>query len=266
MTQLVILALLGEVLAAEKVVRHVENEAMLDRAFVVSAASLGTDSAEVIARQCLAPYRGKKRVVSLLFGVDEMEVRRSLYHQVAKSGADCDQDYSWLAAHIKSTIQTGAPKRGLARVIMVGQNAVFSYRDSSGVSERRLFGQRDPIRFRDGGTDYEILHVAVSEASEAVSPQLRQGAIFFLRTSPRLSIRDCVAATRRLASQAGVGSVSVLFRRDPWFLERPEYPGFPAFVGGMKEITVGEYLTAPFVSCDVHPVFGLRCSGRGFFP
>lgn len=266
MIPLVILALLENVPVDPKVVRHVENDAMIDRAFVVSVTSLNAETAEAIARQSLAPYRGKKRVISLLFGLDEMEVRRSLYHQVPEGASDCDQGYSRLTSLINSIAQSGGPKQSLARVIMVGQDALLSFRDGSGILERKLLGQRDPTRFREGESDYEILHVVVTHASEAVSPRFRQGAIFFLRASPILSIRDCIAATRKLVSEAGVGSVSVLVRKDPWFLERPEYPGFPAFVRSIKEITVGEYLSAPFVSCDVHPVFGLRCSGRGFLP
>lgn len=250
----------------ETVLHHAESDRIVDRAILVPVGSLNFETALDWGRQLAHSYLRKKSVVTILVSENELDLRYSLYHRADDIGSLSSLDQTGLSRLIEAIKRKGPPRHPVARVMIIGDKAVLSYRDQHGLQHHSLAGTKHGLQLRASGVDYELLHVSLSEAGKAVAPSMRHGVRFFLQTGPRISISSCIALARQLSALAGRTSVSMLVRPDPWFLDQPDYPGFPAFARDTKIVSAAEYLLAPHVSCTVDAAQRVRCSGSGFFP
>jgi hypothetical protein len=246
---------------AETVLRHEEGAGVVERVIVLPRGQLDRNSARELARQFLDHYGAGNVVLSLLVGVDNLEVRANLYHHFPNN-------YDRLASLnriVQDILKLGPPKEPIARVLSINGNVLLSYRDSSGLTEEVLHGS-DPSRFSIDGSNFELLHLTFSKAGAAVAERMRYGLTFYLRMYPIVSLRATVSATKRYVSLVKVNNVSLLVRPDPWFLESDDYPAYPAFVKILPDPNAGQYELAPYASCTFQRSHGLTCSGRGFEP
>jgi hypothetical protein len=246
---------------AETVLRHEEGAGVVDRVIVLQRGQLDRLSAKEIAHKFLDRYSAGNVVLSLLFGVDDLEVRANLYHHFPSSS----DRLTSLSGIVQDILKLGPPKEPIARVLSINGNVLLSYRDSSGLTEEVLHGS-DPSRFRIDDFEFELLHLTFTKGTAAVAERMRYGLTFYLRVSPKVSLGATVAAARRQASLVKVNNVSVFVRPDPWFLESDDYPAYPAFVKKLSDPNAGQYELAPYTSCTFQHSHGITCSGRGFQP
>jgi hypothetical protein len=252
--------------AAQTVIRQMQGAGVIDHTVVLPAGRLNQVAATALASEFLDRYGSENRILILTMGEDELEVRACLYHYYEPIGSEGRGETETLVRFLKNVRSMGPPKRPLARVLSIHGNALLSYRDSSGLSERVIRGTHDPTRLRVASIDYQLVFVSLGIASAAVAERDRYSVTFYARASPRISLSSSVALLRRLRPLVSTDHFSAMIRPDAWFVEIPSYPLIPVFTKDLSVPNAGEYYLAPSVNCGHHRRFGVRCNGRNFQP
>lgn len=124
----------------ETVVHHTESDRIVDRAVLVPEGSLNFERALDWGRQLAHSYLKKKSVATVLVGENDLDLRYSLYHRADDIGSLSSPDQTALLRLIEAIKRKGPPRHPLARVMIIGDEAVLSYRDQHGLRHHSLAG------------------------------------------------------------------------------------------------------------------------------
>jgi hypothetical protein len=252
-------------LLAQTILREKEGAGVLERAVLLPPGQLDRSAATKLAREFLERYGADHTIINFLMGVDEMEVRASLYQHFTQTESIPSGRMQGLTRYVRAISELGPPKGPIARVLSINGNALLSYREGNTISEV-ILGGSDPTRFKIEDVEFQLIHLSFSKGTSAVADDVRYSLRFYFRAAPRISIHCTIAATRRMESLLKIKNVGVLVRSDPWFHEYDDYPAYPAFVRDLPPPSLSQYEFSAYTSCSVGFRQGLSCSGRNFEP
>jgi hypothetical protein len=119
-----------------------------------------------------------------------------------------------------------------------------------------------------GNVSFELLHFTLTEPGPALRPS-DYALRVYLRTSPRVSIAACIAATRTLAESTGAHQrLSVEIRPDAWFMEAFDFPAVYPFQNSLIPPNEFQFTVRAHVTCGYgpSPYAEVQCSGTNFYP
>ncbi len=249
-------------LCAQTVLREREGAGVIERAVIYPRGQLDRSSATILARQFLKRYGADHEIISILMGVDESEIRASLYSLSPTFTAD---PIASLDKYVEELRTLGPPKGPIARVLSINGDALFSYREGGAVYEEVLTGT-DPTRLIVDDVKFQLLHLSFSEASSAVAEPSRYRLTLYFLAAPRISISRTITATRMMLSRLRIKNLAVLVRSDGWFFGSDDYPAYPAFIRNLTAPNANKYRLFGYTSCGFERGDNLTCSGRNFEP
>jgi hypothetical protein len=152
----------------------------------------------------------------------------------------------------------------LAQFIIMNGRAKLTYLENGELTETLLAGTSDPTVL-EGHANYELLHFNLSKLGPAsVAPHLYSLSVY-LKTSPYISLMDCVLILDQLSHLFGIRDLAIFVRTDAWFLEDIHYPAVLAFRSLTPLPSQPQYASAPYVTCTLASGKA-TCSGFSFRP
>ena len=120
-----------------------------------------------------------------------------------------------------------------AELLVISGNAAMRVRDLSGHLTFRVLAGSDPYTSHVGQSEFHILHLAASDSAPLASTQPLHGKNgelkyvltlhFYVVAGSVVREQDAKAFTELLRHVSQVDEISVLIRRDPWFITADLY-------------------------------------------
>jgi hypothetical protein len=244
--------------SAQKEVVAQEGGGIVHKVLVVPGPQLDERRALELSRQFLATNKGRYKLQVLYIGGDEGEAVR---YSTGKGSIHSDYEYwkSLLKRH-------GESYTPLAETIALPGGAVMRWHDPrNGKRDRVVVEGRDPLRFRLGAVEFEILHVTPVEIP--LYDRDPGGDVFrvrfYLRTPDRFTEQDVRRATVFLRRRLGLKERCVLVGREPWFLADPWFPVVYRFDASFRAPSKQEWLSSPEGFCmSARNMKGISCLGE----
>jgi hypothetical protein len=135
----------------------------------------------------------------------------------------------------------------MAELVVFGTDAVVRYRDADGRIARHVLAGSDPSTVRLKDRTFQLLYFALSAVPNSLSDRVLQ----VFASSPDVADEEsALSLLSHLAGRLKFRRVLLQVRSDPWFINAPAYPLFPAFEVGASPPSYEEYKTSMVVSCS----------------
>jgi hypothetical protein len=209
-----------------------------------------------LSRKFLAENKGRYILQLLYIGGDEGEAVR---YSAGKGRSHSDYEY-WKMLFNRH----GESYTPLAVTTAMPGGVVMRWHDPrSGRRERVVIEGRDPLHFRAGAVEWEILHVAPVEIP--LHDRDPGGEVFrvsfYLRTPTRLREHDVRSATLALRRRLGLRQIFVHAANEPWFLADPRFPVVYRFDASFRVPSHKEWMAAAGALCGINEE-EIFCSGQ----
>jgi hypothetical protein len=227
--------------AAERVFDHWITETTLFRGIALSPREFSETRVKALASRMLSAASTRK-LISIVYVPDTPESFRG-----ASFATEVDS-FKWWRHQYEWIVDYSMP---VAKMTLIDGDGVLEFRDSHGRESRTVLCGSDPLRFRRGGVNYEI--VGIHREGGEVMPVIE----LLIRTDRVVEEDGAKTLAQEYRTRLGVRNVWFWFRTDCWFANQYFYPTFKGCGSPPSE---EEYRRAAAVGCYVTGA-GIRCTG-----
>lgn len=236
---------------AQRIVRDVDFESIVDKAIVIDTVTL--KRVREIAHHEISVRRQTYKLLRITMADDPHVLMNSLGHYNPRPSVEDS---------ISALVKHGRPMGPVAQLIATSKGAVIALNDGRSIVETIIAGA-DPRSFLAGDMEFTLLHFHLA-GNPTLAPKSRLMTAYFT-TRQDLSVSGVVKLMRTLSLLAEPIDVTVRVARDPWFLDDPHYPLVNRFVRMPNVPSKLEYLARGRISCSASAQ-AIRCSGQNLVP